>query len=135
VSVPTGSDVGTVILRLVAAAVSVWAGVKIGWGSPRWHSRTSLDFVQQNPIPWAVWGVLFLLTATLIVVPKRLKSWYWPRVCGWWLGFVLYGYYGVSLDVAAWGQPHTAFNPVVVAAVNGWALLWVVAAAVAMDGD
>jgi hypothetical protein len=140
VSIPTGSALATSVLRVISAGLTGAAGVLIGWGSPRWHQQPSLNYVRQNPMPWWLWGVLFILAAVLIMVPTALRASRWaaghpaalhlPRVLGWTLGFALYAYFAYSADYA-WLWLHVAYSPAILAAVNGWPAVWLVAAAVA----
>lgn len=129
-SIPTGSAVATAVLRGTAAALSAATGVLIGWGSQEWQRQPSLSYVRQNPMPWWLWGCLFILAAVLILPPLRTPAWHAPRLVGWALGFALYGYFAWSIDYA-WVRLRIPYSPVVLAAVNGWAAVWIVAAAVA----
>lgn len=129
-SIPTGNAVATAVLRVIASALSLAVGVGIGWGSPAWQQQPSLNYVRQNPMPWWLWGCLFILAAVLILPPLRTPAWHVPRLLGWALGFALFGYFALSIDYA-WVRLHIPYSPVVLAAVNGWAAVWIVAAAVA----
>lgn len=129
-SIPTGNAAATAALRAVAAGLSLMAGVLIGWGPADWRRQPSLNYVRQNPMPWWLWGVLFILAALLILPPLRTPAWHWPRMAGWGLGFALYLYFAYSTDYA-WIRLQAPINPVLIAAVNGWAAVWCVASAVA----
>lgn len=129
-SIPTGSAYATAALRVAASALTLFAGVLIGWGSPEWQQQPSLNYVRQNPMPWWLWGVLFIVAAVLILPPLRTPAWHVPRLLGWALGFALYAYFAYSTDYA-WLRLGAPYNPAIIAAVNGWASMWIVAAAVA----
>lgn len=124
---PNGTGTTSVAIRFGTCGATVWAGWKLGWGPDRWRESTTLAFVARSAFPWWLLGMGLIVGALLILVPRRVSWWEWPRLVGWWMLFALYGYGAVSLDVAVHHNSQTPYNPLPVAAFNIWAYVCLVA--------
>lgn len=95
-------------VRAILVVDALVTGSGFAFGPPSWTSSSTLDLIRQLPLPFPVWGALFLFGGVLLASGRRLV----PHFGGHGVLALLYFVWGLATlstaftgSLNAWGGP------------------------------